>query len=59
MIAIESVLYGVIGGLVGAKIFLLGLAAVFFIYTLTEHKPQRKVASLRVPARRPGPDLHA
>lgn len=56
---IESILYGLIGGLVGLKIGLLGLAAFLFIYTLTKRKRQRKMASVRVPARRPRLDVHA
>jgi len=59
MIAIESILYGLLGGLVGLKVFLLGLAAVLFIYTLTEHTRQGKMASMRVSARRPRLDVHA
>ena len=59
MIAIESILYGLLGGLVGLKIFLLGLAAILFVYTLTERNRQRKMASVRVPARRPRLDVHA
>jgi len=59
MIAIESILYGLLGGLVGLKIFLLGLAAVLFVYSLTEHTRQGKTASVRAPARRPSLDVHA
>jgi len=59
MILIESILYGLIGGLVGLKIFLLGLAGVLFVYTLTERDRQRKMASVRAPARPPGLDVHA
>ena len=56
---IESILYGLLGGLVGMKIFLLGLAAVLFIYTLTERNRQRKMASVPAPARPPRLDVHA
>ena len=56
---IDSILYGLIGGLVGLKIFLLGLAAILFVYTLTERTRQRKMASVRVPDRRPKLDVHA
>lgn len=59
MISIESILYGLLGGLVGLKIFLLGLAAVLFVYTLTERSRQRKMASMRIRARRPRLDVHA
>jgi hypothetical protein len=59
MIPIESILYGLLGGLVGLKIFLLGLAAVLFILSLTEHTRQRTMASARAPVRRPKLDVHA
>jgi len=59
MISIESILYGLLGGLVGLKLFLLGLAAVLFVYSLTERTRQRKMASARVPARPPRLDVHA
>ena len=59
MIAIETLLYGLVGGLVGLKIALLGLAAVLFIYTMTERRRQRKMASSRVTVRRPRLDVHA
>ncbi len=58
MITIESILYGVLGGLLGMKVFLLGLAAVLFIYTLKEHNRQRRMASTRVPAQRFKVDIH-
>jgi hypothetical protein len=59
MISIESILYGLLGGLFGLKIFLLGLAAILFVYTLKERSRQRKMASVRVPDRRPRLDVHA
>ena len=59
MISIESILYGLLGGLVGLKIFLLALAAVLFVYTLTERTRRRKMASARAPARPPTLDVHA
>ena len=59
MIAIESILYALLGGLVGLKVFLLGLAALLLVYTLTERKRQRKTASVRAPAQRTSLDVHA
>jgi ABC-type antimicrobial peptide transport system permease subunit len=59
MIAIESILYGLLGGLVGLKAFLLGLAAVLFMHTLTERKRRNKMASMRVSAPRARLDIHA
>jgi hypothetical protein len=59
MITMESILYGLLGGLVGLKIFLLGLAAILFVYTLKARTRPRKMASARAPARRPRLDVHA
>ena len=59
MIAIDTLLFGLLGGLVGLKIFLLALAAVLFVYTLTQGNRQRKIASARAPARPPRLDVHA
>ena len=49
MITIESILYSLLGGLVGLKIYLLGLAAVLFVYSLTKHNQQRKTPPARPP----------
>jgi hypothetical protein len=59
MITINSLLYGLLGGLVGLKIALLGIAAVLFIYMLTERNRQHKVAPARTPARRRRLDVYA
>jgi hypothetical protein len=59
MITINTLLYGLLGGLVGLKVFLLGLAAVLFIYTVTERNQQRKMTSVAAPARPPRLDVHA
>jgi ABC-type antimicrobial peptide transport system permease subunit len=59
MISIEAILYGLIGGLVGLKFFLLGLAAILFVYTLRDCTRQGKTVPVRAPARPPGPNLHA
>ena len=56
---LESILYGMLGGLVGLKVFLLGLAAVLFIYTLKVHNRQRRMTSARTRSRRPRLDVHA
>jgi len=59
MIEINSLLYGLVTGLVGLKFFLLGLAAVLFVYTLTQRTRQQKVTSARTPARHRRLDVHA
>jgi hypothetical protein len=59
MITINSLLYGLVAGLVGLKLALLGVAAVLFIYTLKERNRQHKVASARTPVRQRRLDVHA
>ncbi len=59
MIEINSLLYGLVAGLVGLKIVLLGLAAILFVYTLTERNRRRKMAAAQAPARPPRLDVHA
>jgi len=59
MIEINSLLYGLVAGLVGLKIVLIGLAAILFVYTLTERNRRRKMAAARAPARPPRLDVHA
>ena len=59
MISIESILYGLLGGLVGMKVFLLGLAAVLFVYTLTARPRQSRMTSARTRPRHPRLDVHA
>ena len=60
MIAIDTLLFGLLGGLVGLKIFLLGLAAVLFVYTLTQRSNrQRRMASARASAPPPRLDVYA
>ena len=56
---LESILYGMLGGLVGLKVFLLGLAAFLFIYTLKTHTRQRRMTSGRTRSRHPRLDVHA
>ncbi len=57
MLSFELFLYGLLGGLVGLKIFLLGLAAVLFVYSLTKRTQQRDMTPARTPAR-PRLDVH-
>jgi hypothetical protein len=59
MILIEFMLYGLVGGLVGLKIFLLSFAAILFVYTLRERSRHRRMASGLTPDRRPRLDVHA
>ena len=57
MITINSLLYGLVAGLVGLKVALLAAAAVLFLYTLMERR-QHRIASARAPARRQRLDVH-
>jgi len=57
MIAINSLLYGLVAGLIGLKIALLAVAAVLLLYTLTARSRQHKVAP--APVRRRRLDVHA
>ena len=59
MIEINSLLYGLVTGLIGLKIALLGLAAVLFVYALRERNRQRNITAARAPARPPRLDVHA
>jgi len=57
MITINTFLYGLVAGLVGLKIALLALAAVLFVYTLTERARQHEAEP--APVRRGRLDVHA
>lgn len=59
MITINFLLYGLVAGLVALKIVLLVVAAVLFVYTLTERTRQQKVASVQAPARHRRLDVRA
>lgn len=60
MISFETFLYGMLGGLMGMKAFLLGLAALLLVYSLkdrTGRTPGSRV-SPRVSKRQPRIDIH-
>ncbi|MGB5298187.1 MAG: hypothetical protein WBN08_04535 [Thiogranum sp.] len=57
MITINTLLYGLVAGLVGLKIALLAVAAVLFVYTLTERTRQHEAAP--APVRRKRLDVQA
>ena len=59
MIAIETLLFGLLGGLIGLKVALLAAAAVLLVYGLTVHTRQRKVTSAPVPVRQRRLDVRA
>jgi hypothetical protein len=59
MIAIESLLFGLVAGLIGVKLALLAAAAVLFVQALTARARQRRLARPPAPVRQPRLDLHA
>ena len=59
MFAIDTLLFGLVAGLIGFKTALLAAAAILFLYTMTGRTRQRKMASARVAVRTPRLDVHA
>ena len=59
MIAIETLLFGVVAGLLGLKLVLLAVAAVLFVNVLMQRARQRRMVRAPKPVRRPGIDVHA
>jgi hypothetical protein len=59
MIAIETLLFGLVAGLVGFKAVLLAAAALLFVYGITRRSRKKKLVRMRVPDRRPRLDVHA
>ena len=60
MIAIETLLFGLVAGLVGFKVVLLAAAALLFVYGITRRsRCQQKLARVRAPVHRPRLDVHA
>ena len=52
MITVNSLLYGVLAGLISLKVILLAAAAVLLVHGLTERARQRRLAPGRVRHRR-------
>ena len=59
MIAIDTLLFGLVAGLVGFKVVLLAAAALVFLYGVTRRPRQRKLVRMRAPVRRPRLDVRA
>lgn len=57
MIAINTLLIGLVAGLVGLKVALLAAAAVLFVHGITKRARSRKV--MPSPVRQPRLDVHA
>ena len=59
MIATDTLLFGLVAGLVGFKVILLAAAALLFVYGITQRSRHQKLARMKAPARRPRLDVHA
>jgi len=59
MITLNSLLFGILAGLVTFKVVLLAAAAVLFVYGMTERTRRRKLALAPVPVRHRRLDVHA
>ena len=59
MIAIETLIFALVAGLVGFKVVLLAAAALLLVYGVTQRSRQQKLMRVRAPVRRPRLDVHA
>jgi hypothetical protein len=59
MTILDTVLFGMLAGVITLKVALLAAAAVLLVYGLTERIRQRKVATAGNAAKHPGLDVHA
>jgi len=56
---LDTVLFGLLAGVITLKVALLAAAAVLLVYGLTERVRQCKVAPATVAVKQPGQDVHA
>ena len=59
MTIIDSILLGMLAGVITLKVALLAAAAMLLVYALTARVRQLKGTHEKVPFKRPGLDLHA
>jgi len=59
MTILDTVLFGMLAGVITLKVALLATAAVLLVYGLTERIRQRKVTPAAVAVKQPGLDVHA
>jgi hypothetical protein len=59
MTILDTILFGMLAGVITLKVALLAAAAVLMLYGLTARVRQLKVAPAAVAARHPGLDVHA
>ena len=56
---LDTVLFGMLAGVITLKVALLATAAVLLLYGLTKRIRRRKVTPAALAARQPGLDVHA
>jgi len=56
---LDTLLFGMLAGVISLKVALLAAAAVLLVYGLTERVRQRKIAPAAVAVKQPGLDVHA
>jgi len=56
---LDTVLFGLLAGVITLKVALLAAAAVLLVYGLTERIRQRRIAPAVVAVKQPGLDVHA
>jgi hypothetical protein len=59
MTVLDTVLFGMLAGIITLKVTLLAAAAVLLVYGLTERVRQHKVAPALAAAKQPGLGVHA
>ena len=59
MTVLDTVLFGMLAGIITLKVALLATAAVLLLYGLTKRIRRRKVTPAALAARQPGLDVHA
>ncbi len=56
---LDTVLFGMLAGLVTLKVTLLAAAAVLLVHGLTAHIRQHNATPVKAPLKHPGMDVHA
>jgi hypothetical protein len=59
MTVLDTVLFGMLAGIITLKVTLLASAAVLLVCGMSERIRQRKVTPVVVAAKHPGPNNHA
>ncbi len=59
MTILDTILFGMLAGVITLKVALLAAAAVLLVHGLTERVRQRKVTPAVVAVKHPGLDVHA